>query len=236
MCLYYRKLHTCGCISKPLLSMCRTGVLSNTLCTPLAPPPADDDAASARKSHFQCYDCLRLEAFAEHRAKLQAAHDQQKGAEMAAKAEKFARREREQRVRREAAERAQLERERERARKEEEARMKEQERREGGLWIDAAAAGRKKGRKAGGGPLSAPLPRGKKMGEMKIVQMEGPRSAAGLGAPPPSAPLMGAKKPGEVKIGEREPEPKSSASSLDPGGRAGVWGPKKGPTNGGRKN
>jgi hypothetical protein len=69
MCIYWKKMHTCGHPSdRPYIEMCRSGCLSNTVC----PDIGQDD--TPRKSHFPCYACIKSEARAETEALARATH------------------------------------------------------------------------------------------------------------------------------------------------------------------
>ncbi|KAF1950827.1 hypothetical protein CC80DRAFT_576556 [Byssothecium circinans] len=72
MCIYYRKLHTCTCLSRILLQRCIPAIHTNTVCDPSSIPTPSEDPTDGthQKSHFACYDCLRGEAIRE----IEAAH------------------------------------------------------------------------------------------------------------------------------------------------------------------
>jgi hypothetical protein len=200
MCLYWKKMHTCGHQSdRPYIEMCKPGILTNTVCSDIG----EDD--NPRNSHFPCYPCIRGEARAE--AETQARLDQEAIAK-AHQAREVAVRERqvvelrakEERIRREAREKAA----RERA---EEARIKilkekeeERAKQEGGRWIETASIKKGRGKKGGGGAL-----------------LQFP-------APPILKPINSREK--KENEGNMNSSPKKEGKNIDLGGRAGTWGPK----------
>ncbi|KAH9882258.1 hypothetical protein J1614_001430 [Plenodomus biglobosus] len=200
MCLYWKKLHTCGDVSdRPYIEMCHAGVLSNAVCPDISNDP------KPRKSHFPCYTCIKNEARAELENKVKAMEDAEaKAFEAQQRAVKekhsYEQRLNEERVRREAREKAARERDEEMRIK----RIKEEEERkakkEGGMWIESGSGKKGKARKSGGAALGSPL---------------SPVSKT------PGGGLRENRAPG----GGAEKSPKKG--SVDTGGRAGVWGPKK---------
>lgn len=203
MCQYYKKLHTCNCLSQTYLEMCRAGILSNTVCRPLDPP--SENKADARKSYFACYECLCKEVRKEDQERLQRQmqmeQENKKMAEMQLKMDRIAEKQaKKDRVRREYAQKARAEREREEQEQEKLKAEAERAKKEGGLWIDAGAS-RKRGRKGGGG-----------------VGMAALRSA-------PPAPLGATAGWKMGEFGRKEAEAPKTSTGVDPGGRAGVWGP-----------
>jgi hypothetical protein len=203
MCLYWKKMHTCGHQSdRPYIEMCKPGILTNTVCSDIG----EDD--NPRHSHFPCYPCIRGEARAE--AETQARLVQEAAAK-AHQAREVAVRERqaaelrakEERIRREAREKAA----RERA---EEARIKvlkekeeERAKQEGGRWIETASIKKGRGKKGGG--------------------------AGGALVLSPAHSIMKPTNSREKKENEGNVKlsPEKEGKSMDLGGRAGTWGPKK---------
>jgi hypothetical protein len=203
MCIYWKKLHTCGHTSdRPYIEMCRPGCLSNTVCTDIG----TDEAL--RNSHFPCYPCIKGEVRAEAEARLHAQHDALLKANEArdiALREKYAAelRAKEERVRREAREKAAREREEENKMKAIKEKEKERAKKEGGLWVETDSGEKTKGRR--GGALNFPsLPQ----------------------SVPAVLNTFADKEKKENKDGARM-SPKKEGKATDTGGRAGTWGPKK---------
>lgn len=154
-----------------------------------------------RKSHFPCWFCIKSEyrKEVEAEAAAKATSQMQKAAEAKA---------REERVRHEAREKASREREEEARRKAEREAREEWVKKEGGLWIETGSGKKGKGRKgvsALPGPVSAP----------PIIRVMAVREKKGNDVTNSGVGEGGGKK-------EKEKE-----KSLDLGGRAGTWGPKK---------
>jgi hypothetical protein len=201
MCIYWKKMHTCGHPSdRPYIEMCRPGCLSNTVC----PNIGQDD--TPRKSHFPCYACIKAEARAETEALARAQHSAVLKAHEArdnAVREKHTveLRAKDERIRREAREKAAREREEEARNKV----MKEKEevraKKEGGLWIETSGGKKTKSRK--GIPTGSPV----------LAHSESPVLKA----------LFGKDK--KENEGTMNASPKKE-KSVDQG-RAGIWGPKK---------
>ncbi|KAF2855890.1 hypothetical protein T440DRAFT_551209 [Plenodomus tracheiphilus IPT5] len=201
MCLYWKKLHTCDHVSdRPYIEMCHSGVLSNAVC-----PDISDDP-TPRKSHFPCYPCIKNEARAEAEASVKEKIDAEaKAVEAQQRAVKekqnLEQRLKEERVRREAREKAAREREEEMRIK----RFKEEEnlkaKKDGGMWIESGSGKKGKGRKSGGAGVRTPL--------SPVSKMSGGGSREN-------------KAPGGSGM-DRSPK----KGDVDPGGRAGTWGPKK---------
>lgn len=200
MCHYWKKIHLCGCLSRPYLFTCRPALVARNTCAPRGELP---ELETPTASHFQCFNCLvkeqRAETEATNQAAAEAAEAERLAAEEAARKQKEQeRKEREERVRREAIEKARLEREEE-ARVEAERKTQiEREKREGGAWSDVPTfkKGRGKGRKVNGGTQSVPI--------SPILTT----SPASVVSPPSSAPLQ-------------------VSTPSKGGGRAGVWGPSR---------
>ncbi|KAH8724928.1 hypothetical protein GQ44DRAFT_740012 [Phaeosphaeriaceae sp. PMI808] len=158
MCIYWKKRHTCGHISiRPYIEMCRTGCLSNTVCSDIG------DDAVPRSSYFACWMCIKNEARAEieadKRIQLEAIRNAEAARDTAIR-EKLAieQRAKEGRIRREAREKANKEREEEAKLKATKDKEEERARKEGGLWIETGSGKKQKGRKTVSPalPLSAP--------------------------------------------------------------------------------
>ncbi|KAF2129384.1 hypothetical protein P153DRAFT_396659 [Dothidotthia symphoricarpi CBS 119687] len=200
MCQYWRKMHTCEHPSdRPYLEMCKPGYLSNTVCPDIGEDP------KPRKSYFPCWYCIKSEYRAEVEAEAAAkvTKQVQKMADFRARDEL---RIKEERVRREARERASREREEEVRRKMERAAREERAKKEGGLWIETGSGKKGKDRKgvsATSGPLSAPP-------VMKTIVAREKKENVAV----------------NVGVGEGS-DRKEKEKSLDLGGRAGTWGPKK---------
>ncbi|KAI8942910.1 hypothetical protein NX059_000949 [Plenodomus lindquistii] len=200
MCIYWRKLHTCGDISdRPYLEMCHSGVLSNTVCAGITEDP------TPRKSHFPCYSCIKNEARREvEEGEKERRERESEAVEAHQRALKEKRdheqRLKEERVRREAREKAAREREEESRIKQFKEEQERKAKKDGGLWIETKKGKGKKsgGNNVGGNPLS---PVGKIVGRENRAM-----GGAGVGA------------------GAADKSPKKG---VDPGGRAGTWGPKK---------
>ncbi|KAF1936334.1 hypothetical protein EJ02DRAFT_88293 [Clathrospora elynae] len=204
MCLYWKKLHTCNHLSdRPYIEMCRSGFLSNTVC----PDISEDN--QPRPSHFPCYPCIKLEARTEVEAQARLEQDAiakaYEARERAVK-EKMAveLRAKEERVRRDAREKAAHEREIEQRAKREKEEEERKARKEGGAWIETAGGKKTKGRKSGGSG-----------GSMVI-----------MASPPAMQTATGPKNTKENGCGGERMSPKKGRG-VDPGGRAGFWGPKK---------
>ncbi|KAI4669202.1 uncharacterized protein J4E79_001245 [Alternaria viburni] len=210
MCLYWKKLHTCGHLSdRPYIEMCRPGFLSNNVC----PDISDDD--KPRPSHFPCYPCIKLEARAETEAQVRfEQHEFAKAYEARERAvrEKQAAelRAKEERVRREARDKAAREREAEQRAKREKEEAERKAKKEGGAWIETSVGKKPKGKRNGGGsgPANAPVT---PLNTVSTIKMA-------------AAPKNIKELNGGAGGGERM-SPKKGR--VDPGGRAGTWGPKK---------
>jgi hypothetical protein len=198
--------------------MCRPGILSSTICSPLDDPPTDP--SQCRKSFFPCYDCIRVEA-----ARDKQTEAEQRIAKLKERDEEAKRvweRElqvRKERVRREAVEKAEREKREEDVFQQARRVEAEKVRREGGLWIDAGST-RRKGRKG--------------------VACGGGGGAGGGGGPvhdtPRSAPAVAEGGSMGRRMGEfaKDVEPPKTATGVGGGGRAGTWGRSAG--NAPRKN
>jgi hypothetical protein len=203
MCIYWKKLHTCGHTSdRPYIEICRPGCLSNTVCTDIG----TDEVL--RNSHFPCYPCIKGEVRAEAEARVHAQHDALLKANEArdtALREKYAaeQRAKEERVRREAREKAARERKEEHKMKAIKEKEEERAKKEGGLWIETGNGKKTKGRR--GGALNFPTL---------------PQSA------PAVLKTFADKEKKENENGVRT-SPKKEGKAADIGGRAGIWGPKK---------
>jgi hypothetical protein len=204
MCIYWKKLHTCSHTSdRPYIEMCRSGCLGNTVC----PDIGTDE--TLRNSHFPCYPCIKAEARTEIEARYYAQHDavlKAKQARDIALREKHAaeQRAKEERIRREAREKAAREREEETRLKAMRDKEEERAKKEGGTWIETGSGKKAKGRK-GNGALGFPVL---------------PHSA-----PPVLKTFVEREK--KENDGGMKMSPKKDGKSVDTGGRAGTWGPKK---------
>jgi len=168
MCIYWKKLHTCGHTSdRPYIEMCRPGCLSNTVC----PSISADEIETLRASHFPCYPCIKAEVRAETEERMNAEFQKQARAEEVKKAERV-QREKQERVRREAREKAAKEREEEARLKAQREKEEERAKREGGAWIES---GGKKGRKVKGFPVMPMMHAGGAVGNGKGFGEEGER-------------------------------------------------------------
>jgi hypothetical protein len=211
MCLYWKKMHTCGHPSdRPYIEMCRPGLLSNTVCLDIR----EDE--QYRPSHFPCYPCIKADARAEVEAQARSEQDALakvlQARERATK-EKLAAelRAKEERVRREAREKAIREREAEqrakREKEEEELRAKQ----EGGPWIETSGGKKFKVKRTVGGSGVTESPT-RLLNSLSLANMAtGPKNTRD------SATVNG---DGGERMG-------SKMVSVDSGGRAGTWGPKK---------
>jgi hypothetical protein len=202
MCIYWKKLYTCEHLGGPYIEMCRPGCLSNTVCADIG----DDD--TVRKSHFPCYTCIKSEARAEAEAHARAEREAickvQEALEVALREKHAAvQRAKEDRIRREAREKAAREREEEARLKVMKEKEEERAKKEGGVWIETGSGKKQKGKK--GGPVGFP--------------------AMPFSAPP--ALKTFADKEKKENDGNAKMSPKKEGRSVDTGGRAGVWGPKK---------
>jgi hypothetical protein len=138
MCLYWKKLFLCGCVSHVFRERC-TFVLRN----PHDPCPTEGFEEKPRKSHFMCYDHIKALVEEEKRTKwesLQKAEEQRKKDEEKARKDK---------IRKDAEMRAEREREEERTRERDRKAEIERQRREGSLWVDAGGSRKGKGKKGG---------------------------------------------------------------------------------------
>ncbi|EOA86760.1 hypothetical protein ACJQWK_08559 [Exserohilum turcicum] len=211
MCLYWKKMHTCGHASdRPYIEMCRPGFLSNTVCLDIK----EDD--TYRPSHFPCYPCIKLEARAEVEEQARVEQDAitkaYQARECAVKEKQAAElRAKEERVRREAREKAAREREAEqrakREKEEEESRIKK----EGGAWIETSGSRKLKARKTARGSFGTSSPT-RPLTLLSVTKM-----------------ATGPKNIKENSIFNSEGGDKMSPrkTEMDGGGRAGIWGPKK---------
>jgi hypothetical protein len=211
MCIYWKKLHTCGHVAdRPYVEMCRPGCLSNTICTDIG----QDDVL--RNSHFPCYPCIKGEARAEVEARAHAERDAASKAQEAcdvALREKHAavQRAKEERIRRVAREKATREREEEARLKAMKEKEEERAKKEGGLWIETGSGKKQKGKKGAAigfpaMPFSAPPALRRLADKEKKGNDGGAKMSANMSA------TMSPTKEGK---------------SVDTGGRAGIWGPKK---------
>ncbi|KAH7069072.1 hypothetical protein BKA63DRAFT_100706 [Paraphoma chrysanthemicola] len=204
MCLYWKKMHTCGHLSdRPYVEMCKPGYFSNTICSDIG----EDD--KPRRSHFPCWLCIKGEAHAEAeanaRAQQEAVVKAQEAREVAIR-EKLAaeQRAKEERIRRAAREKAAREREEDAKQKAMVQMEHERAKKEGGLWIETGSGKKQKGKKGAGTGSGNGFP-------------TMPASA------PPVLKTFAAK---DKKENEGSPG-KSPKKGMETGGRAGTWGPKK---------
>ncbi|KAF2829116.1 hypothetical protein CC86DRAFT_184851 [Ophiobolus disseminans] len=204
MCKYWKKMHTCGHPSdRPYIEMCRSGCLSNTVCTDIG---LDE---TTRSSHFPCYPCIRGEARDEAEALIRGqqeavfkAHEaRDRALKEKAAAEQRAK---EERIRRDAREKAAREREEDARMKATKEREEERTKKEGGAWTETGSGKKQKSRK--GAPADG----------FPIM----PISA------PPALKTFAAKDKKENENGTKM-SPKREGKGVDTGGRAGTWGPKK---------
>jgi hypothetical protein len=208
MCMYWKKLHTCGHPSdRPYIEMCRSGCLSNTVCTDIG----EDN--KPRNSHFPCYPCIKLEARAESEAKFHLERDavvKAREAHDTAVREKLAVevRAKEERIRRDARDKANRERDEEARVKAMREREEERARKEGGVWIETGSVKKGKARKGAGSspitPLSGPP-------VLKTILSRDIKKETDTGN----------------RMGPKNTSPKTEGKGIDLGGRAGTWGPKK---------
>lgn len=201
-------MHTCGHPSdRPYIELCRPGIVSNTVC------PGIKEDEKYRPSHFPCYACIKAEARAEIEARARMEQDamikanqarelalkQRQAAELKAKQE---------RIRREASEKAAREREvEERAKREKEAEELRAQK-EGGPWIESLGSKKYKVRRNVGGTATMDSP----------PRLLNPLSVSRMATGPKNI------KDNSNGTGD---DRRSKASSVDLGGRAGFWGPKK---------
>lgn len=210
MCLYWKKLHTCDHLSdRPYIEMCRTGFLSNTVC----PDISEDD--KPRPSHFPCYPCIKLEARAETEAQVRLEqHEFAKAYEARERAvrEKQAAelRAKEERVRREARDKAAREREAEQRVKREKEEAERRAKKEGGEWIETLVAKKPKSKRSGGDSGATSI----------SATPLNPLSTLKMAAVPKNIKEIGTGAGGGERMSPKK-------GRVDPGGRAGTWGPKK---------
>lgn len=135
-------------------------------------------------------------------------HEQTAEAQQRAYKEKHAaeQRAKEERIRREAREKAAREREEEMRTKKAKAEEERKAKREGGLWIETHSGKKSKGRKSGGAGPTNPL-----------LSLPVPKTTAGAASRENKA------MPGSGVV-DRSPK---KEKSVDLGGRAGTWGPKR---------
>ncbi|KAH6882645.1 hypothetical protein BKA58DRAFT_22632 [Alternaria rosae] len=216
MCLYWKKLHTCSHLSdRPYIEMCRPGFLSNSVC----PDISDDD--KSRPSHFPCYPCIKLEARTETEAQVRfEQHEFAKAYEARERAVRGKQaaelRAKEERVRREARDKAAREREAEQRAKREKEEAERKAKKEGGAWIETSVGKKPKGKRNGGGSGSGS---GSGSANAPVTPLS-TLSTTKMAAAPKNIKELG----GSAGGGERM-SPKKGR--VDPGGRAGTWGPKK---------
>ncbi|ORY09620.1 hypothetical protein BCR34DRAFT_568225 [Clohesyomyces aquaticus] len=250
MCVGWKKLYLCGCISAPHIDRCQEAFVTGQVCED------EIEEEHGRKSYFQCYDCIKAEVWREKEEAVRAEgmkRLEKKKSEEKARSEK---------IRRDAQERAKREREEDERRKELERVQEEKDRQAGGRWVAAGGNKKGKGRKGGlgvggGGPVLNPsLPSNTATGafgwHLPSKSIMGGRSSENM---TPSTPGKGAVGgiPGVLPISAvgiavaglagspaKGDGPGSPAPlGVDPGGRAGRWGP-SGPSgangaNGGRR-
>ncbi|KAF2791188.1 hypothetical protein K505DRAFT_69271 [Melanomma pulvis-pyrius CBS 109.77] len=205
MCIYWRKGHLCGCASRFYVETCRPALLAHKTCEKVI------EDLELRKSYFKCYDCLREEVRQEIRAANlaaeQAAAAVKRAQEDKKKVEELAREQaRKDKIRKDAEERAQKERDEDAKRERDRKAEIERQRREGGLWVDASAGKKGKGRKSGGA--------GGGSGPGTPMAILTPKKGMGSPSPTPKAPTQALAAP-------------QAPAGVDPGGRAGRWGPAK---------
>ncbi|KAI0590179.1 Uup ATPase component of ABC transporter with duplicated ATPase domains [Pyrenophora tritici-repentis] len=210
MCQYWKKMHTCNHQSdRPYIEMCRPGFLSNTVC----PDIGEDD--KLRPSHFPCYPCIKLEARAETEAQARLDEDAiakaYEARERAVKEKQAAElRAKEERVRREARDKAAKEREAEQRAKREKEEQERKARKEGGTWVETS--GNKK-------------PKGRKSGSVVGLSLAAPNTPTSIMVTAPKNTKENSGGAAAAGYGGERMSPKNSR--VDPGGRAGTWGPKK---------
>ncbi|KAF2108073.1 hypothetical protein BDV96DRAFT_653277 [Lophiotrema nucula] len=198
MCHYWKKKYTCGCLSRIYLENCYPSLVSRSLCDDIPDP----DPEHPRLSYFQCFECIKKDVAAEKRDKLKAAEEKMEMARLAKEeAAKAAEKARQDRIRRDAEARARREREADLERKRLKEIDDERVRREGNPWVNFSAGGKKA--KRGG---------------------RAPSSGSGLGAGATGKMGMGMSV---LKKENGGMEKKVESSGIDPGGRAGVWGPRR---------
>lgn len=208
MCLYWKKMHTCGHPSdRPYIEMCRPGMVSNIVC------PGIKEDSQYRPSHFPCYQCIKAEARAEIEAQARMEQDAiikaNQACEQAIKARQAAElKVKEERIRREAREKAAREREAEERAKREKEEEELRARKEGGLWIESSANKKYRVRKTAGGDNVMGSP----------TRLLNSLSVSGMATGPKNT-----KDNGNVNSDGGG----LKSTSVGSGGRAGVWGPKK---------
>lgn len=250
MCLLWKKVYLCGCSSHLFRERC-------TACLRSGGDNCDHPqyATDPRKSHFKCYDCLKDEDIAEKQAVINAAMESAKKAEEQRKKE--AEKARLEKIRRDAELRAQRERDEEaRIDRDKKAEM-ERAKREGGPWVESGSTKKGKGRKGSGQVNmgfstsswnSASAARGFKTGAgvfAPLVQKEKELGASILSTPTIIASNVEEKDNVVVKdieiikangVSKDNGVAKANGvvkdKSMDPGGRAGIWGRKSGPKAG----
>jgi hypothetical protein len=271
MCNYWTKKYLCGCDSHVFRERCQVGLRSDGVCDVMK---REDEP---RKSHFQCYDCIKGEVEQEKQHAAQFAQLAEKDRnKLEEQRRKEADKARQLQVRAEAAARAKRENDEAQRRAQDQKAEAERAKREGGLWVDAGSTKKGKGRKASGGgsmrglpdtrlpptpvsappafsgfkkelggvfgPLTAKEPMMGPMGSMGMpsamntaAAAEGPpppaHTIARHRSPPPKTDLRLPPKPQftpSAKISAPPPSspPITAPKGVDPGGRAGRWGPK----------
>lgn len=192
MCRYWKKLHTCDHESdRPYVEWCRDGIISRAICPDITEDP------KRRKSHFPCYQCIKLgpreqigeKSTADQTVKAKAEEDRS----IALKAKQVAdRKAHEEKVRRDATQKAAREREEELRMKKEKEDSDRKAKTDGGAWIESGGKKGKHKKNVVGSP-----------GKSFNGSMGEKKNATGKGNSP------------------------NKDRGVDGGGRAGVWGPKK---------
>ncbi|KAF2473716.1 uncharacterized protein BDR25DRAFT_386575 [Lindgomyces ingoldianus] len=189
MCIGWKKMYLCACVSPPHIDRCRQAYVTGHLCQDIV------QEEYPRKSYFKCYDCIKFEVWNDREEASRAANQAEEEKRMAEekkqqekkKAEEKARQER---IRREAEERAKRERDEEDRVKEMKKIQEEKDRQAGGKW--EAAGGNKKGKgRKGGGRVLSPVGAGAGHGDLG-------RSGGAVMSPTGSGPGLGGRRDGPV--------------------------------------
>jgi hypothetical protein len=221
MCLYWKKVYLCDCISHVFRDRCPPCLRSeaNDKCN------TEEVEEAPRKSYFKCFECLIKEDKAEKEAKREEA--QKVADELVDKEEKA----RLEQLRREEKEKADREEQEEIRRKRDLKAQQERAKRESGVWQETVYARRGKGRRGAAGMGSLPQT------PFTAKPVAGFKTGAGtygvLNSQDPSKDMAMVTstevKGDENKDVKDENKTEKKGKSVDLGGRAGRWGPSSSP-------
>lgn len=225
MCLYWKKKYLCGCESHIFKDRCII-----ILRSPNGKCDQEEIQEEPRKSYFKCYDCIRLEVEVEKsQAKVKAEKEEEQRKKDEEKARKL-------QIRKNAEMRAQREREEDARRDRELKAAIEREKREGGVWVDASNK-KTKGRKGGAANLpSPPMSAPATIGTFRAAGVTGavggvfaPLSTKGTSTVNNKLTAMKIEEAVKPAADIKDQGKETKGSGIDPGGRAGHWGPKNAP-------